>query len=114
MDNLEQKAKSFSNTFGNQSSKLMREVEYDTGRYVGFIAGYKEHEKELKESLYIVGQVTDYNEKKWHFQGVFSNEQKAIKACITQDFFLAKVDLDIELPIEEIEYKYAYYPLRQN
>ena len=51
MSDLEKKARIFSNTEGNQSSKLMREVEYDTGRYVGFLAGFKDCEKEYEEKL---------------------------------------------------------------
>ena len=48
---LEQKAKDFSNTNGNQGCKLMREVEYDTGRYVGYLAGFKDCQKEYEEKL---------------------------------------------------------------
>ncbi len=48
---LEQKAKDFSNTNGNQSCKSMREVEYDTGRYVGYLAGFKDCQKEYEEKL---------------------------------------------------------------
>lgn len=51
MSDLEKKARIFSNTEGNQSSKLMREVEYDTGRYVGYLAGFKDCEKEYEEKL---------------------------------------------------------------
>ena len=51
MSDLEKKARIFSNTDGNQSSKLMREVEYDTGRYVGYLAGFKDCEKEYEEKL---------------------------------------------------------------
>ena len=39
MKTIEELAKEFSNTKGSQSCKLMREVEYDTGRFVGFKAG---------------------------------------------------------------------------
>ena len=41
MKTIEEEAKEFSNTKGIQSCKLMREVEYDTGRFVGFKAGAK-------------------------------------------------------------------------
>ena len=51
MSYLEKKARIFSNTEGIQSSKSMREVEYDTGRYVGFLAGFKDCEKEYEEKL---------------------------------------------------------------
>ena len=51
MTDLEKKARIFSNTEGNQSSKLMREVEYDTGRYVGYLAGFKDCQKEYEEKL---------------------------------------------------------------
>ena len=51
MSDLEKKARIFSNTEGNQSSKLMREVEYDTGRYVGYLAGFKDCQKEYEEKL---------------------------------------------------------------
>ena len=41
MKTIEEEAKEFSNTKWIQSCKLMREVEYDTGRFVGFKAGIK-------------------------------------------------------------------------
>ena len=41
MKTIDEEAKEFSNTKGIQSCKLMREVEYDTGRFVGFKAGIK-------------------------------------------------------------------------
>lgn len=48
---LEQKANDFSNTNGTQSCKSMREVEHDTGRYVGYLAGFKDCQKEYEEKL---------------------------------------------------------------
>ena len=48
---LEQKAKDFSNTNGSQSCKSMREVEYDTGRYVGYLAGFKDCQTECEEKV---------------------------------------------------------------
>ena len=51
MSDLEKKARIFSNTEGNQSSKSMREVEYDTGRCVGYLAGFKDCQKEYEEKL---------------------------------------------------------------
>ena len=39
MKTIEEEAKEFSNTRGSQSCKSMREIEYDTGRFVGFKSG---------------------------------------------------------------------------
>ena len=41
MKTIDEEAKEFSNTKWIHSCKLMREVEYDTGRFVGFKAGIK-------------------------------------------------------------------------
>ena len=51
MSDLEKKARIFSNTEGTQSCKSMREVEYDTGRYVGYLAGFKDCQTEYEEKL---------------------------------------------------------------
>ena len=51
MSDLEKKARIFSNTEGTQSCKSMREVEYDTGRYVGYLAGFKDCQTEYEEKV---------------------------------------------------------------
>ena len=67
MSYLEKKARIFSNTEGNQSSKSMREVEYDTGRYVGFLAGFKDCQKEYEEKLRWIPVEEKLPEKQGHY-----------------------------------------------
>ena len=44
------------------------------------------------------------------FQGVFSTEQKAIDACRDENYFMAPVKLDKELPHESIQMNGGCYP----
>lgn len=80
---LEQKAKDFSNTNGNQSCKSMREVEYDTGRYVGYLAGFKDCQKEYEEKL---RWIPIYEPPKTA-ELVIVDSGKNLHACVAVAFF---------------------------
>jgi len=47
----------------------------------------------------------------WEIQGVFSTQEKAIKACKNLRFFVAPLYLDKELPQKTTEWPECVYPL---
>jgi len=49
----------------------------------------------MKEQLYLVGQGFGGN---WDFQGIFSTEKKAEKACRDKNYWYVAVTLDQECP----------------
>jgi len=57
-----------------------------------------------------VGEVLDYEKDSWLYQGIYSTEEKANAKCVTDDFFLARVELDFDEPREPKPFDYAYYP----
>jgi len=67
---------------------------------------WKWFKKEEKE-LYIVGKVVNNN---WEFAGIFEKEDVAVKNCFANNYFVARVYLNREVPIESQDFEYAYYP----
>ena len=63
--------------------------------------------------LWIVGKELDYKVSAWEFQGLFSSEAKAVKACRTGRYFIAPQILDKSLPDRRVKMKGAYYPKAQ-
>ena len=59
--------------------------------------------------LWFVGQ---YKEKKdtFEIQGIFSTEERALKACKDRNYFIHPLMLDEELPHETTKWK-GYYPI---
>lgn len=57
--------------------------------------------------LYIVGKSTADG---WEFQGIFSDENKAIGACKTNEYWIGPVTLDQEIPDETTDWPGQYYP----
>jgi hypothetical protein len=64
--------------------------------------------------LWVVGKYIEEDtecEARWEFQGVFSSEKLAIKACKKYgDFFIGPVVLNKELPYTTTEWVGSYYP----
>lgn len=46
----------------------------------------------------------------WSFQGVFSDEKKAVAACVSYQYFIAPALMDKEFPDKIRGWKGAYYP----
>ena len=46
----------------------------------------------------------------WSFQGVFSDQSRAVAACRDDTYFIYSCDLDAELPHESVQAVDAYYP----
>jgi len=69
---------------------------------------------EYKEKkLWICGQlIGEWNPAGsiWSFQGVFSDETRAVAACRDETYFIYPCDLDAELPHESVYVIGAYYP----
>lgn len=65
----------------------------------------------MKE-LWVCGKYLEQrdNGAVWEMQGVFSSEEKAVAACLTEDFFIGPVELDKAMPEERIVWYKAYYP----
>jgi hypothetical protein len=65
--------------------------------------------------LWIVGKNVKETEHGivWEFQGIFSDQEKAIAACHTEFYFLAPMELNRELPRETTVMVGGYYPHAQ-
>lgn len=50
-------------------------------------------------------------EKRWEFIGVYDSQDKAIKACIKESYFIGPAKLNESLPDDEDDWDGAYYPL---
>lgn len=58
--------------------------------------------------LWYVGQYM--GESSWEFQGVFDSKQKAIDACVMENFFIQSITLNEPLPTQTCD-STGYYPL---
>lgn len=65
----------------------------------------------MQNKYFIVGKVLNHETKTWEFSGLFSDEEKAIAYCITENYFLAEVKLNEFTGDETSDFDYAYYPL---
>jgi len=70
------------------------------------------------EQLYVVGQNKGRSEKEgkviWEFQGIFDDENKAIKACKLSNYFYFPIELNKELPDETFVAPNVIYPLMRS
>ena len=61
-------------------------------------------------NIWLVGQWKG-TETPWEVQGVFDSEQKAIAACVDDQYFIGPLTLNEEMPQETMrEWPGAYYP----
>ena len=62
--------------------------------------------------LWVCGQSIRYDDdcKAWEFQGVFSTEQGAIDACLTDQYFVGSAMLNETWPEEQVIWPGSYYP----
>ncbi len=63
--------------------------------------------------LWLVGQYRsgDTLNTVWDFNGVFSLKEKALLACRNENYFIAEIELDKELPDEIGGFPKTEYPL---
>lgn len=68
---------------------------------------------ENRDTLWMVGQFIKETEHGniWDFQGVFTSEEQAVKACRTPAYFVVPIALNQELPHETVVALGGYYPL---
>jgi len=74
-------------------------------------------EKE-NEQIWICGKYISHSmrhnkpemEMSWEFAGCFSTEEKAIKACPNDQYFIAPANIDEIVPVDASEWTGAYYP----
>ena len=59
----------------------------------------------------IIGGPSSQGRYRWDFQGIFSTEQAAVRACKNNRYFIQPVELDKEYPEEPITLSRGYYPL---
>jgi hypothetical protein len=65
---------------------------------------------EINKQLFLVGETLDHKNNSWLFQGVYSTEEIAITKCVKDNFFIARIEVDFDEPIEIREFDYVYYP----
>ena len=70
----------------------------------------------MNETFWLVGQYRSgkFPDIIWEFQGLFTNEDLAIKACKNSNYFYHKVKVNEELPEETFEFPEVIYPLRDD
>ena len=69
------------------------------------------------KTYYIVGKNLNIAEEgscNWEFQGLFDNEELAIKACKYSSYFVGPVKLNAALPDKREECVGAFYPHYEN
>lgn len=66
------------------------------------------------KKLWLCGQYRsgDFPNINWDFQGIFSSKKKAIAACRNENYFIASIELDKELPDESVAMPSEYYPFK--
>lgn len=63
---------------------------------------------------WIVGKWIDCECKKaWEFAGIYDTEEKAIKACEEDNYFIGPTPMNSSMPDVSIVWPGAYYPLRE-
>jgi len=49
----------------------------------------------------------------WEFQGIFSSREKAVNACISENYFIFSCELDLEIPKEKVPMPETCYPFAE-
>lgn len=62
--------------------------------------------------LYLVGQNINYESGLWEFSGLFDNRDLAIDSCRDENYWVAEVELNEQLPHEKVDFNFAFYPKR--
>ena len=69
----------------------------------------------MSKEWWLCGQIREAtrirNRSIWDLVGVFDSEEKAIKACRNETYFIYPIELNKQYPDEEVVPKGAYYPL---
>jgi len=99
---------------------------FDQIRHTEIEEAIAEHLQELNqnneiEKIWYVGQIKndEFDDRaQWEMQGIFEDKEDAIKACITKDYFIYSITLNMELPQKTIDRKenkdIAWYPMLED
>lgn len=67
----------------------------------------------MSKKVWITGKVKSEEEYlHWEFQGVFTTEEAAVAACVTDLHFVGPAILDNRLPEDNAKWEGSYYPSR--
>lgn len=96
--------------------KLVIETNKGTFTYEGCGDQTPKIEFEDKK-LYVVGKINSENiqfkdnYKKWEFQGIYDNEDKAVEECKDENYFVGPVKLNEKYPEKSVEWPGLYFPI---
>lgn len=62
----------------------------------------------MNTELWLVGKYTTF--EPWELIGVFDSEEKAVNACVKDNYFVGPVTLNVAFPDEPVEWPGCYYP----
>ena len=65
----------------------------------------------MSDTVWVAGQVLNFEYEKWEVIGVFSTEQKAIEACVGLNDFIGPLIVDAVAPRDSVDWVGSYYPL---
>lgn len=67
-------------------------------------------------TLWLVGQFKAITQKGnvWEFQGVFSTQELAEKACVSEYYFVTPITVDVPSPDETCKFSGSYYPVKED
>ena len=62
------------------------------------------------EEVWIVGKCIDAATSAWEFQGVYSSEERAVAACLSEQWFIGPARVDEPVPARTEAWPGARYP----
>lgn len=62
--------------------------------------------------VYIVGKINPSNSREWEFEGVFSSQERAEKACLDRNYFIGPAVINRICEKVTVRWPDAYYPKR--
>jgi len=60
---------------------------------------------------FVVGKIDANDHLRWEFQGMFSDLDRAVKACRDWRYFVAPAIMNAEIPEDMIPWPDLYYPI---
>jgi hypothetical protein len=65
----------------------------------------------MGKELFVVGKYIECDcGKAWEIAGVFDREEKAVEACISDNYFVGPIAMNEPFPDESVKWPGAYYP----
>jgi hypothetical protein len=63
-----------------------------------------------KKYVWITGQVIDHEQNQWLFGSVYDNKEEAVKNCLEENWFVARVTMNEPSKTIEHQFELAWYP----